>query len=117
MIADIVLYMDTKEHFIIGHFSIFKILLVFGIGYWLIELLPNLADIKLMKKSTFIIYAYHGAPQCWLLGIIIHIFYKMGEIGLILCYLTDVLVVIGVGLLLSMLIHKFSFLTMILTGR
>lgn len=118
MIADILdLYFISGEHRIIGHFSIFKIMIVFGVGYWIIQHRPHLLSSKLINNSTFIIYAYHGAPQCWLLGFTLPFFIQIGEKGLFVCYLADILIVIGVGLLLSMLIHKSRLLSQILTGR
>jgi hypothetical protein len=82
MMGDILdLSFISGEHRIIGHFSIFKIMLVFGVGYWIIQHRPHLSDYEVINNSTFIIYAYHGAPQCWLLGFILPFFIQLGGGG------------------------------------
>lgn len=107
----VIAYAAVPAFFVISGFLLF-----YNVEYWIIQHRPHLLSSKLINNSTFIIYAYHGAPQCWLLGFSLPFFIQIGEKGLFVCYLADILIVIGVGLLLSMLIHKSRLLSQILTG-
>lgn len=117
MVVDLTGCYFTGEHNIIGHFSIFKIMLVLGIGYWIIEQKPAFADFKPLSNSTFVIYAYHGAPLSWLLGVSLPILIRYGEIGVVLCYLLSVFAIVIAGIVLSSFIHKSKLLTRLLIGR
>ena len=48
------------EHHFYGHFSIFKIMSVLGIGYWCMQKHQSWADNKIINNASFTIYAYHG---------------------------------------------------------
>lgn len=51
--------LQPEQHFY-GHFSIFKIMSVLGLGYWCIQKHRAWADNKVLNGSSFTIYAYHG---------------------------------------------------------
>ena len=117
LLIDLVVCSHTGEHYIIGHFSIFKIMLVFGWGYWMIERHHSWSNCKVLNQSTFVIYAYHGAPLCWFLGVLFPTLINWGMGGVILGYFLSVALIIVGGVILSFFIHKSKMLTKFLTGR
>ena len=64
-------------------------MLGFGIGYRIIQKHRTWANNRVLNNSTFVIYAYHGAPQCLLLGLLLPVGLTYGEGGAIIVYLYD----------------------------
>lgn len=116
-IVDIYVFANTGTHSVIGYFTIFKIMLVFALGYWMIQKHRSWANNRILNNSTFMIYAYHGAPQCWLLGLLLPVGLNYGEGGAIMAYVVTFILIVIVGVVISIPIHKSKMLSKILTGR
>lgn len=69
VVVDYIVYPHINSH-ITGYFSIFKIMTVFGIGYWCVKEFPKMAHNSVFNNSSFTIYAYHGFAVFTLIPII-----------------------------------------------
>lgn len=115
VIVDFILYPHIKFH-ITSYFSIFKIMSVFGIGYWLVKKFPKIAKIRFLNDSSFTIYAYHGLAVFTFIPLIYNITNKIGG-GPIMTYLLSIFLIVLIGIVLSIAINKNKTLRTFLCGR
>jgi fucose 4-O-acetylase-like acetyltransferase len=115
VLLDFILFDQLNMH-IAGHFSVFKIMSVFGIVYYLVSKCPTLINNSILNESSFTIYAYHGLAVLILLPILHNLSILMGG-GLILTYFLTIIIVVAIGIALSVLINKNEQIRILLCGR
>lgn len=107
--------LQPEQHFY-GHFSIFKIMSVLGLGYWCIQKHRAWADNKVLNGSSFTIYAYHGLMVLLLPPVLLRALNGMLG-GVIQTYFITILLVVVTGVLLSIIINKNKVIRTLLCGR
>lgn len=104
------------DHHIYGHFSIFKIMSVLGIGYWCMQKHREWANNTVLNGSSFTIYAYHGLMVLLLPPLLLKTLNGVLG-GVILTYFATILIVVVIGVLLSIIINKNKVVRTLLCGR
>lgn len=115
VVFDVAFYNYFGFH-ISSYFTIFKIMGVFGIGYWLVTLSPKISQNTVLNNASFTIYAYHGLAVMLLPPIIYNLVNPMGG-AIILTYFLTIVIVVIIGVVLSVLINKNHIIKTILCGR
>lgn len=69
-VFDLFLYRQYGAHFVSYYLYVFRIMLIFGAGYYIGEKHEKWSNIKILNESSFILYAYHGIPQQLILAAI-----------------------------------------------
>lgn len=113
VIVDFVLYPELGIH-ISRHFSIFKVMSVFGVGHWCVT--KQLSWSEALNSSSFVIYAYHGLAVLLSIPAIYNLVKPLGG-ALILTYFLSIFSITAIGILLSVIINKNKIIRSILCGR
>lgn len=80
IILDYIFYPQLDVH-ISRYFSIFKIMTVFGIGYWCVKKFPKISKQAVLNNSSFTIYAYHGIAIVAFLPLLYRLISKISHGG------------------------------------
>lgn len=112
---DYMLYPYLQTH-ISKHSSVFKIMAVFGIGYWCVQKYNNISQHKVLNESSFTLYAYHGIAVLGLTPVVYKYLWNNTG-GAIFGYVINIIIIIILGVALSVIINRIPILRKIFCGR
>lgn len=114
VVLDYILYPQLGVH-VTRYFSLFKIILVLGTSYYIVEKRPAMANIKVLNEASFVLYAYHGLA---IMGLLPQIYLLMKNCGgAIVAYFIAIFIITLIGVILSLIINKNKLARQLLCGR
>lgn len=115
LVVDVIYFKSANQH-ISDHFYIFRIMLVIGIAYFLVEK-KKVSINKRLNQSTFVVYAYHSIPSQMLIAFLVMHLKTFGQLGLFATYVLSILLLLMGGQILSIIIHQIPVLRKLFVGR